>query len=481
MEFRPIIKIQKINEVSCRIFAEASVCKEINDKFRYRAPNYFFDKRIRKGKWDGYTKLYNMVDNTFPIGILPELSKFLEESGYQFTISGDFGAVNFSEYEALEFIKTLNLPEKYSIRDYQLKYFIKAVRNRRMIGLSPTSSGKSLIIYLLYRYFKVKTLIIVPTTALVLQFINDFKDYGYEGDAHLIMEGNEKDTKKDLIISTYQAIYDENQIWFADKELIIVDEVHTFQAKTLVKMMKKTKLTKIKIGFTGSLQEDELSLMNIKSSFGPIYRFIRSHELIEKGFSSPVYFKILKLNHINSLYRNNEVKINYHDEINYIEKLDNRAEFIKNLAISLTGNTFIMFRTKQHGKKLFDLIKKESKVPVFYVDGSVDATDRLDLIKEIEEMENSITVCSTVFSTGINLQKLNNLIFSHPSKSRIRVIQSIGRGLRMKLGKKYLMVFDIADILIDRLDNTTLLHLKERKKMYDEEKFPYKEYNINLA
>ena len=174
------------------------------------------------------------------------------------------------------------------------------------------------------------------------------------------------------------------------------------------------------------------------------------------------------------------MKINYQDEINYILNSEERTRFIKNLATSLTGNTFIMFRMKDHGRRMYEEILKEATIPVFYIDGGNSADERLKLINHIETLENSITVCSTVFSTGINIKKLNNLIFPHPSKSRIRTLQSVGRGLRMNPGKKDLTVFDISDDLIEKLQNTTLLHMLERRRMYTEEEFPFKEYTINL-
>lgn len=475
-----MITIRKVNEVYCQILAETSIRREINERFRYRPKNYQFDPSYRKRRWNGWINFFNIMDNTFFNGLLPDLAKFLTENNYEFEIKGNYAAEEFSEHEALEFIKTLNLPEKYQVRDYQLKYFIKGVRNYRMIGLSPTSSGKSLIMYLFYRYFNRRTLIIVPTTALVNQIFNDFRDYGYQGSAHLIMEGEGRETNEKLIISTYQSIYDEDKAWFDDKEVIIADEVHTFQAKTLTKMMKKTTKTKVRIGVTGTLQEDELSIMSIKASFGPIYKFISTKDLIDRGFSAPVFFKILKLKHLNSLYRENQMKINYQDEINYILNSEERTRFIKNLAISLTGNTFIMFRMKDHGRRMYEEILKEATIPVFYIDGGNSADERLKLINHIETLENSITVCSTVFSTGINIKKLNNLIFPHPSKSRIRTLQSVGRGLRMNPGKKDLTVFDISDDLIEKLQNTTLLHMLERRRMYTEEEFPFKEYTINL-
>ena len=475
-----MVIIEKINETYVRISAEESTLKEIDYQFRYHSKDYKFDKRFRAHTWNGYIHLFSTTNHTFLIGILPELVAFLKKSNYEYKIKGKFETEEFSEIEAIDFIKTLNIPDKYEVRDYQLKYFIKGVRNRRMVGISPTASGKSLLMYLFFRYFNKKTLIVVPTIQLVSQMFSDFKDYGYEGDAHLIMEGETRKTDKQLIISTYQSIYDETRTWFDSMKVILGDEVHTFQAKTLKKMMLKTTNTPVKIGVSGTLSTDELSNMTIKGLFGPICKFISTKQLIERGFSSPLYIKILKLKYLNSIYRDNSIKVDYQDEIAYILNLPERIRFLSNLAVSLKGNTFVMIRHKNHGKAIYDEILKKATVPVYYIDGSYSGEERVELIKKIEQHEDSITICSTIFSTGINILRLNNLIFAHPAKSRIRVLQTLGRGLRKMKLKTHLMVFDIADDLIDSVENTTLLHMKERRAIYEEEEFPFQEYNISL-
>jgi len=477
-----LIFIDKINEVFVRIDAERSIYAELDDHFKFHPANYKYDPKYRNPviKWDGYVHLFKRLNRTLYIGLLPELIQILKKNNYEYTIRGSFDSEEFSEIEALEFIKTLNLPEKYEVRDYQLKYFIKGVRNHRMIGVSPTSSGKSLLLYLFYRYFNKRTLIIVPTIQLVSQMFNDFKDYGYEGDAHLIMEGETKITDKQLVISTYQAIYKESRSWLGKFGVILGDESHTFAAKSLIDLMEKTTKTPIKIGVTGTISKVELSNMTMKGLFGPISKFITTKELIDRGYSSPVFFKVLKLKLLNSIYRHNSVKIEYRDEIEYIINLPERIRFVANLALSLKGNTFVMFINRAHGKKLYEEIKKRSTVPVFYIDGRNENEEREEVVRNVETLEESITICSRVFSTGVNVKRIHNLIFTHPSKARIRTLQSIGRGLRKGEGKSHLMIFDIADDLIDDLENTTLFHMKERLSMYDEEQFPYKLYDIRI-
>jgi superfamily II DNA or RNA helicase len=476
-----MIRIVKINETYLRIYAEEGPLKEIEDKFKKRPENYRFDPRYPQ-HWDGYVKLFSKKERLFYIGLLPELVDFLKKSKYEYRIEGEFISTNFSEVEALEFIKTLDIPEKYQVRDYQLKYFIKCVRNRRAICLSPTNSGKSLIIYLLYRYFNKRTLLCVPTIGLVTQMFKDFKDYGYqnaEENIHLIMEGSEKKSNKPLVISTWQAIYDEKRNFY-NFDVLIGDEAHTFQAKSLKKMMEKMIKTSVKIGLTGTLTNDPLANMTIQGLFGPVCKFISTDQMIKKGFSSPVFIKILELKHEKSPFRDNQLFLDYQIEKDYICQSPERIEFVKNLALSLKGNTFIMFRNIAHGRTIRDALINSGK-QIYYVDGKDSAENRELIRLAVENSKtDSITICSTVFQTGINISSINNLIFVHPSKSRIRVLQSIGRGLRIAEGKAILNIFDISDLLVDTGINTTIIHSRERIKMYEAENFPFKEYKILL-
>ena len=473
------IVITKIDEVFVSVSAETSILKEIDNEFRYRPPNYRFNPRFGYG-WNGYINLFNPETKLFYIGLLDELIEFIKNNNYNFKITGDFGAQNFSEHEARIFVKTLSLPDYLELRDYQLKYFITSVRNRRAICISPTNSGKSLIQYLLFRYFNKKTLLIVPNIQLVTQMHDDFRSYGYEGDIHLIKEGSEKNSDCQLTISTYQSIYNLKSSWFHDKEVILGDEVHTFKAKSLKRMMEKTNNSPIRIGVTGTIPEDTLSKKTIKGLFGPFHTYISSTELIERGYSSPINIKILTLNHLDSPYWNNSKKIDYEDEIPEILSSEKRIEFIKNLAISLKGNTFIMFREIEYGKKLYECIKKYSGVPLYYVDGKDKADARKKLVNIIENEKDSITICSTVFSTGINIKKINNLIFTRPSKSRVQIMQSIGRGLRVSPEKTHITLFDISDRIISDINNHTIEHRILREKMYNNEKFSFRSYSINL-
>ena len=467
-----MILIKKINEVFVSITGEISHLKEIETKFTFKAPGYRFHPLFKAHKWNGNISLFSIDSGEFYIGILPELIEFLNKSKYEYKVEGDFLKVDITEEDAQQFIKSLNLP--ITPRDYQVKYFIKMVNNYRGICLSPTNSGKSLIIYLLCRYFNQKTLIIVPFLSLVNQLYEDFKYYGYDSEKNIdkIAGAGNHQSENCIQIADWQSIYKKDKRFFKNYKVVIGDEVHKFKAKSLKSIMEKLTNTPIRVGLTGTLSDEELSNLTIKGLFGPISSYVTQDKLIKDGYSSPINIKMIKL-----LYPNIDIKMEYKDEIQFILKSKKRQTFIKNLSLKMKGNTFIMFRFKDHGKKLYDAIKLESQIPVFFVDGSTPEEERQEIIKNIETLENSITIASSVFSTGINIKRIHNLILIQPSKSRINTLQTIGRGLRVSEYKSSLTIYDIVDdFQYDNDDNFSLIHAKKRKTMFKFEKFPFKEF-----
>ena len=176
-------------------------------------------------------------------------------------------------------------------------------------------------------------------------------------------------------------------------------------------------------------------------------------------------------------------KANYQDELDYLVRSDARNRFIKNLALSLEGNTLLLFQfVEKHGHVLHEMIKRETNRPVYYVHGGVDGDEREDIRKIVETQTDTIIVASSgTFSTGINIRNLHNIIFGSPSKSKIRNLQSIGRGLRKSDSKSIATLYDIADDLTHgNRKNYTILHFVERMKIYNEEQFEYKIYPVNL-
>jgi len=454
--------------------------KEIEGRFSFKVPHYIPSKaqfawlKRRQMKQPLLTE-----SGCLPIGLLPELTLFLDKNEYEYKIDGNFGTTSFSEVEAIEFIKSLNIPPKYEVRDYQLKYFIKAVRNRRMVCIAPTNAGKTLLTYLLFRYFNCKMLITVPSTTLVWQTIDAFKEYGYEGDSvHGIVAGIAKETDKLCTVSTWQSLQQQGRVFFEQFEAVLGDEAHTNAGQTLQSIMNMHTNAKFRIGLTGSMPDEPLYKNIIVGCFGPVMTYITNEEMIRRGFSSECLIKVIRLDHGLEM----DTPMDYETERDWLLQSPNRNEFITNLVLGLKGNTFVMFRNISHGKHLFRKIEARSKVPVFYVAGATPIPERQALIEKIENSTDSVTVASTVFATGVDISSIDNMVIVHPSKSKVKLLQTIGRGLRKNVNKPLLTYIDLYDKIAksDSVINTTMNHAFERGKIYKREKFNVRHYTVNL-
>lgn len=511
------LKIRKLNEVYNKIECEPSVAYELNDYFTFDVPGAKFMPAYRNKVWDGKIRLFNVMTCTLYGGLNRYLEEFCKARKYEIEYETDFSSDEFSLIEAKKFVQ--DLKPKFQPRDYQLDAFVHAVRERRALLLSPTASGKSFIIYLLTRYYNAKTLIIVPTTTLVHQLEKDFRDYGYsdnnrtsegsnfgnkgsnsgssrigsnlgssEGDEwtsgiHKIYSGQEKRSSAQITITTWQSIYKQTKEWFSQYDVVIGDEAHLFKAKSLTSILTKLENCKYRFGFTGTLDGTQTHKLVLEGLFGPVRKVTTTSELIEQKHLADFKIKAIVLSYPDSVRQMIARANDYQSEIDYIVRLEERNNFIKNLVLSLEGNTLLLFQfVEKHGTVLYDKLKDEAERKIFFVHGGVDGEER-DSIREIVEQENnSIIVASFgTFSTGINIRNLHNVIFASPSKSRVRNLQSIGRGLRKSDTKEEATLFDIADDLTWKAKkNYTLLHFMERVKVYNEEKFEYKIYKVSL-
>lgn len=478
------ITLSKVNEVYAKIHCERGEAMELSEYFTFYVPGYKFMPAFRNKIWDGKIRLFNTQNHNIYYGLMPYIEKFCHERGYtiEYDASVDL-ADEFSENEADEFIAKLKLP--HEVRDYQKKAFVYAIRNRRGLLVSPTASGKSLIIYLITRYLKGKTLIIVPTISLVSQMFKDFKDYGLDSETymHKITAGADKVSNKPIIVSTWQSIYKMPKEWFAQFDLVIGDEAHLFKAQSLTKIMTNLTECGYRFGLTGTLDGTQTHRLVLEGLFGRVKNVTTTKELIDTKKLADFKIKALVLKHDDVSCEANK-KAKYQDEIDYLVSSEIRNKFITNLTISLKGNTLVLFQfVHKHGDVLHRMIAdKAQNRKVFYVHGTVEAEER-ESVREITEKEsNAIIIASYgTFSTGINIRNLHNIVFASPSKSKIRTLQSIGRVLRLGENKENATLFDIADDLTYKSrKNFTLDHFVERMKIYNEEKFEYKIYSINL-
>lgn len=473
-----------MNEVYAKVHCEKGEAMELSEYFTFYVPGYKFMPAFRNKVWDGKIRLFSTFDHKIYYGLIPYIQKFCEEREYQLEFDDSIEATEeFSVTEAVEFIKTLNSP--IEVRDYQLKAFVYAIRNRRGLLLSPTASGKSFIIYLITRFLDSRTLIIVPTLSLVSQLYKDFIDYGFDSSqyVHQIPFDKSKDSEKQIIISTWQSIYKQPKSWFDQFDVVIGDEAHLFKAQSLTTIMTSLTDCKYRFGLTGTLDGTQTHRLVLEGLFGRVKQITTTKELIDTGKLSQFKIKALILKH-EEIYCSQLKKSKYKEEIDFLVSNHERNKFIRNLTLSLNGNTLILYQlVEKHGKVLYDMISSKCQDrKVFFIHGGISAEDR-ELVRSITEKENNAIIVASygTFSTGINIRNLHNIVFASPSKSKIRTLQSIGRGLRLGDNKEMATLFDIADDLTHKSrKNFTLEHFIERMKIYNEEKFAYKIYNINL-
>ena len=369
-------------------------------------------------------------------------------------------------------------------RKYQVEGVYDALRHNRKLLISPTASGKSLMIYALVRYYVdkgQKILLVVPTTSLVEQMYKDFEDYGWDAESfcHRIYSGKEKTNEYPVTITTWQSVFRLDRSFFTDYDVIIGDEAHLFKSKSLVSIMTKLEHAKYRFGFTGTLDGTQTHKWVLEGLFGPSYKVTKTDELMRQGHLSQLDIQCIILKHPPQKFDT------YNDEIEYLISHEKRNNFIKNLTLDLKGNTLVLYsRVEAHGAVLYEKINnsKRSDRKVFFVHGGVDAEQR-ELIREITEQEkNAVIVASYgTFSTGINIKNLHNVIFASPSKSRVRNLQSIGRILRKSTNKVKATLYDISDDCThNSRKNYTLNHFIERIKIYNEENFNYEIVTVQL-
>ena len=482
------LEIEKKNEVFLRIQAEPHIYQELSDHFTFEVPGAKFMPQYRNKHWDGKIRLFSTANGEIYVGLLDKITSFCKNYGYDYKFLDNkyFG----TPFEVDEMISMAGVKDymtaisRHTPREYQIEGVYDALRHQRRLLVSPTASGKSLMIYSLVRYYKdkgQKSLVVVPTTSLVEQMYKDFEDYGWDAEryCHKIYAGREKETSCPVTITTWQSIYKLPRKYFEQFNVVIGDEAHQFKSKSLVNIMTKLHTAKYRFGFTGTLDGTQTHKWVLEGLFGPAYKVTRTKELMEKGQLAKLDITCLVLKHPPQKFET------YEDEIQYLINHEQRNNFLKNLALDQKGNTLILYsRVESHGEVLYNLINnsKSASRKIFFIHGGVAADERENVRFITENETNAIIVASYgTFSTGINIKRLHNVIFASPSKSRVRNLQSIGRVLRKGRGKVKAMLYDIADDCTHQSrKNYTLNHLIERIKTYNEEQFNYEIISIKL-
>jgi len=488
------IRVRKLNHSTIHLRCDRSISTELREFFSFFVPGYRFMPAYRNRIWDGKIRLYNQTTGEIPAGLFPQVLAFAESREYELEIDdSEYGNPNegnpINADFMMKFVEALKLP--FKIRDYQFDAVCHGIQRKNAILLSPTGSGKSLIIYVLMRYllsaFEDKDiLVIVPTTSLVEQMYNDFKQYGYnvEKNCHRIYSGKDKNTSKRVIISTWQSIYKFPQSWFERFGAVFGDECHGFKSRSLTSIMNKCIEAEYRFGTTGTLDGAQTHELVLQGLFGKIHRVTSTRQLQDDDTLAKLEIRRIVLQHKEEI-RKTFGKQTYQDELQYVVSHKSRNTFIRNLTLDLKGNTLVLYNyVEKHGKPLYTLIKEKAEEDrkIFFVSGNTAATDREAIRAIVEKQKDSVIVASLgTFSTGINIRNLHNIVFASPSKSQIRVLQSIGRGLRKTDDGKSTTLYDIVDdISWKSRKNYGILHADERLRIYGREKFTHKTYRVEL-
>ena len=479
------VLIERVNDVYVRVSCEPGIKMELSGHFEFEVPGAKFIPSVRNKVWDGKIRLFNAMTGMIYAGLVPRILKFCNMRDYPVEVSaGTYEINDVPDDSGMQLAKEFG--STFVPREYQNEAVVHALKRDRALMLSPTASGKSFIIYMLTRFHMAqgrKTLIVVPTTSLVEQMASDFIEYnnGNPLDIHKIRGGKDKNVDAEITITTWQSIYKLRKDWYEKFDVVVGDEAHLFKAKSLISVLEKMIDCKYRYGFTGTLDGSQTHKLVLEGLFGAVYEVTTTKKLIEDNTLAEFGITAITLQYPDAIRKLNKGKT-YQEEIDWIVTNESRNKYIRNLAHSLQGNTLILFQfVEKHGKVLLPLLEKEGK-HVHFIYGGISAEDREEVRRLSETNDDNIILASYgTFSTGVNIKRLDNIIFASPSKSKIRNLQSIGRVLRKHEGNSKATLYDIVDDLQWKSNkNFAVKHFIERVKIYNDEGFEYRIYNVSI-
>jgi superfamily II DNA or RNA helicase len=459
--------------------------------FSVYAKGYLFNPKYKNHIWDGKIRFFNKKNHTIPYGLLYKLKEFCSTNEIELKLTGFLpdNTINTTELDA-KLVSFSNL----KLRDYQVDALKSALIHRNGVLECATGSGKSLILYQMIRILLSenvkKCLLIVPNTTLVEQMRSDFKSYGSDEFLEILYAGKKPTYDKPLLISTWQSLMDKDVEFFRKYDALFIDECHNSKAKVLKSIAELCVNASYRIGTTGTMPKDKSECTMIMGALGPVIYKIDTKTLQDAKILADLKIGALFFKYPLDFIKQN-IDRSYPEEVKMCEEYPNRN--VKGLGFILGRikkeyNTLILFHHLEHLKMTKSYI--ESNFPEFNINvvtGAVRVKDRENIRTSIENSEGCIILATyKTMSTGVNIKKLNCLIMYSNSKSKIEVLQSIGRVLRRTETKEKVVVFDIIDDLSYKNKNGTIHKNKilkqyaERKKYYKDNSFEINEYDVML-
>jgi len=453
--------------------------KELSNMFKYEIPGARYLPAVRLGRWDGKIAFFQMGGSTY-VNLLPEIIPYLDQQGYHLELEDlrdyktqyDFEEVTETTFEHIMW------PDKHPmagqpivLRDYQVEIINKFLENPQCLQEIATGAGKTLITAALSYCCEPhgRTIVIVPNKSLVTQTEADYKNMGLDVGVYF---GDRKEFGKTHTICTWQSLNillkgsrnHEVDItigeFLQDVVCVMVDEVHMAKADAL-----KTLLTgvmahvPIRWGLTGTIPKEDYEFISLKCSIGDVIGRLSASELQEQGVLANCHVNVLQLvDHV-------EYK-DYQSELRYLLETEERLEYIAKLVESIrkSGNTLVLVDRIAPGRALIEKIKD-----AVFVSGGTKADDRKEQYDDIATMDDKVIVATYgVAAVGINIPRVFNLVLIEPGKSFVRVIQSIGRGIRKAEDKDFVQIWDITSTC-----KFAKRHLTKRKQFYKDASYPF--------
>ena len=449
----------------------------IREHFSVEDKQQVFKRRYAIG-YRPQTRLYAITpQGRFEPRLIFSILEFLQNQDIQFNVelTDKFKDVIFIP-ELKENLTKLNL----ELRDYQEESVKLALKNKSGVIILPTSAGKTLVIATLVKSIQdqhdFKALILVPDIQLVAQTYSDFIDYGIpEFEITKWTGSTEPDKNAKIVISNAQILLSEKQdlSLLKDIKLLVIDEVHKIKYGNKINKVVEQIPALFRYGFTGTLPDYKIDQWNIFGKIGRVIYHKESITLRDQNYISQVHVAALKLTYKDvprfTTPSMHNPTAGYEEEITWLQTNSYRNAIIIKLINKSDKNTLIMVDRIAHGEELLRVLQESTNKQVHFVHGAVEIEEREMIRKLMEEHDNVACIAiSKIFSTGINIKNLHNIIFAAIGKARIKIIQSIGRSLRKHSSKKLATIFDIWDNL--RYGNK---HMVERLALYNREQIPY--------
>lgn len=452
----------------------------VREYFSVEDKSQVFKRRFNVG-WRPPSRIYAITpQGRFEVRLHSEILRYIKslhssvevEYTEQFKIASNIPRLDSS------MVSQLNIP----LRDYQKECIEIALNSGSGVIVLPTSAGKTLVMATLVNSIQnqvagnFKTLILVPDITLVEQTYGDFIQYGIASQYITKWTGSNKpDLSSSIIVANSQILLSEKQdLSLLDQiQLLIIDEVHKLKHTNKISKLTGKIPAKMRYGLTGTMPDDKLDRWNIIGQLGDVLYQKKSIDLRQQNYISNVKVIVLRIEYLNPPYIEASNSSNptaaYEQELEFLQSNNFRNQTIINLVNVLPKNTLIMVDRIAHGEILLQQLKSNTKKNVHFICGAVDVEERERVRGLMESNDDIICVAiSKIFSTGVNIRNLHYIIFASIGKAKTKIIQSIGRSLRLHHSKKQATIFDIGDNM--RYGSN---HLAERLELYSSESIPY--------